>query len=266
MKKMLSILLGVVLVFTIFPAFAFAAEAQGSKQGENLAVTYNTNGGAASVMSEEVAQGSTITLPNASKDGYAFDGWQVGSDPTLYAAGSSYKPESDVTFNAQWTPVQAPGAGSGDDPGAVPGAIMIDPPKATIEETETPLAAPEKPVVFIPPDRPPLASFATWALLNFLLTIVTALIMAFLLIAFFRTRKDETARGEKGSDLRQGLRLTSIAATAAAAILFFATQDMSLPVAMADRYTGWHIVIAAASAVLAILCMKQAADADAQEA
>jgi len=251
-KKLLSILIGAVLVLTIFPAFAFAA----GEQGGNLTVTYNANGGTAFVTSEEVVIGSAITLPDAGKDGYVFDGWQVGSDPTFYAAGASYRPESDVTFNAQWTPVQT----------SSPGAITIDPPTETLEEAAPPLAAPEEPVVFIPPEKPPLASFATWAFLNFLLTIVTALITAFLLIAFFRPRKEETPRSGKESDLRLLLLLMAIATTAVSVILFFATQDMRLPMALADRYTVWHIVIAAAGAILAILCMKRAADTDTQKA
>jgi len=251
MKRLLSILLGLVLVFTMFPAFAFADETLSPLQDEHWTMTFNPNGGTVSSYTVDVQNGESTILPIAMKTDYTFDGWS--DDLTIYEAGAVYTPTGDITLTAQWTPGQDPAGTDGS------GTIVIDPPIEPIVEAETPMAAPE-PEVTIQPLRPALANFSTWALLNLILTILTGLIMLFLLVSYFRKRKDETADGEEGPDLRFVLRLLTIAATAAAAVLFAATQDISHPIGLADRFTGWHFVILVVNVVLAILCINKAAD------
>jgi len=252
MKRLLSILLGLVLVTAMFPAIAFAGETPSTQQDEHWIATFDPNGGTVSAETIDVQNGESTILPDASRTDYTFDGWSDGF--AIYAAGTTYTPTGDITLTAQWTPRQAPAGMDGSLP------IVIDPPTTTVEEAETPMAAPE-PEVQIQPIRPPLAIFATWALLNLILTIITGLIMLLLLVSYFRKRKDETADGEKFPDLRLGLRLLTIAATATAAVLFALTQDMSHSIALADRYTVWHFIFVIANVVLAILCMNKATDA-----
>lgn len=51
--------------------------------------------------------GGSVTLPNATRDGYRFTGWNTNSSGTgtRYTAGSSFKPTADTTLYAQWTPI-----------------------------------------------------------------------------------------------------------------------------------------------------------------
>ena len=45
------------------------------------------------------------TLPTPTRSGYLFKGWSDGTD--TYAAGASYTPTSDITLDAQWTPIDS---------------------------------------------------------------------------------------------------------------------------------------------------------------
>ena len=157
-------------------------------------------------------------------------------------------------------PVTATAAGGGAAGGPVPGVTVVDPPTpqaaATITDMPTPQAA-----VTIPAERPPLASYASWALLNLILTIVTGLIMAVLLATYFVKRKDEEEDDdpyyeEEKTNKHLWARLITIATTAVAVILFVLTQNMSLPMQMVDVWTAWHIIIATATIILAFLSRK----------
>jgi len=86
--------------------------------------------------------------------------------------------------------------------------------------------------------RPPLASIGHWALVNLMLTVVTVLIMLAMLVTDLFMRN---------------IRLVSVLASIVAIIFFVSTQDMTLPMGLADRWTGWHAVIVAAAIVIAFL-------------
>jgi len=84
----------------------------------NVTVTYNINGGTGTTpTAQTVSAGSSITLNNASgltKTGYTFIGWSTSSsdspfEGTLYNAGSSYTPISDMTLYAKWVIVLTAG-------------------------------------------------------------------------------------------------------------------------------------------------------------
>jgi len=137
-----------------------------------------------------------------------------------------------------------------------PAVIVIDPPnRVEIEDEQVPQAAPEpEEVVVIPPERPPLAVFATWALLNLLLVVATGVIMIALLVTFFAKRKEGNGETE---NKRLALRLIAIAATAVSIILFVITQNMILPMGFIDKWTIWHVIITAATVVLVALSMKK---------
>ena len=65
-------------------------------------ITYDLNGGTldgkTGIVTVQVKEGSTITLPSPVREGYTVDYWK-GS---RYEAGASYKVEGDHTFTAQW--------------------------------------------------------------------------------------------------------------------------------------------------------------------
>ena len=63
-------------------------------------VEYNGNGGTPARTSDYVAQGSYVTMPSASRPGYAVKWWQIGS--AQYAVGQSYTAVEDVVATAIW--------------------------------------------------------------------------------------------------------------------------------------------------------------------
>ena len=79
---------------------------------ETFAVTFDTNGAAESVSSlTGILGGTCITLPvGLTKADCTFDGWtlQDSTDDKVYAAGSTYQVNGNVTFVAKFTEIPAP--------------------------------------------------------------------------------------------------------------------------------------------------------------
>ena len=135
------------------------------------------------------------------------------------------------------------------------GGIVIDPPIETISSAPIPLAVPAS----ITTINPPLASSASWALLNLILTIVTGLIMISLMITYFTKRREDEEQEGKEEKVKKylALRLITIAAAVVAIILFVLTQNMALPMIFIDQWTIWHVIITAATLMLAAFSMKK---------
>ena len=102
----------------------------------------------------------------------------------------------------------------------------------------------------------PLASGAAWALLNLMLTIVTVLMMIALAVTYFIPGRDENELGSTKIRKNPGTRLLTVAAAASAIILFLLTENMALPMTIADKWTIWHIVITAAASFLTMISKK----------
>ena len=191
-------------------------------------------------------------------------------------------PAENVTLVAQWSiliddpPIKWPtdGRHTGnphtDSPQVAPvgtlGAVMPpkspaeaqpaeasaqDPGLAAISDGEVPEAMPEPEPEQVPDGPEPLSDYAKWALFNLILTIMTGVFMILHFLVY-------PARRRKGGR-RSGMRLLTVAATVIAIILFVLTEDMSLPMGMADRWTVWHVAILAAAMALAILGRKRSA-------
>jgi|GEM_PF-3897218 len=75
--------------------------------GAGCTVTFNGNGGTASTGSiASDHYGSAITLPNAVRSGYSFNGWYTSaadSSTCVGTKGDSYTPAADITLYAHWT-------------------------------------------------------------------------------------------------------------------------------------------------------------------
>ncbi len=67
-------------------------------------VTFDADGGKAGYTQLNVIEGNSVILPEATKDGFTFDGWYSG-DVRIGVAGDSYKVEGNVTLTAHWTSV-----------------------------------------------------------------------------------------------------------------------------------------------------------------
>ena len=67
-------------------------------------VTYNANGGSCSTASATY-QGTALTLPTPTREGYTFNGWYTAASggTKIGDAGATYTPSANVTLYAQWT-------------------------------------------------------------------------------------------------------------------------------------------------------------------
>jgi hypothetical protein len=145
----------------------------------------------------------------------------------------------------------------------------------SIEETPTPLAAPES----IEDEPIPLATAEkNWALINLLATIATAATTVFLLIRLIGRRKEEqeaeenaayanTAEEEEARRIRRKgmLRIVSLIPTVAAIIIFIVTEDMTARMQLVDRFTVLMIVILVIQIIIAALAKVKKDDADEEE-
>ncbi len=68
-------------------------------------VSFNVDGGSASIASKEVEDGDTFEFPNpGTKTHYSFDGWSSDGGNTLYDAGDeSPAVDDDIEYTAYWT-------------------------------------------------------------------------------------------------------------------------------------------------------------------
>jgi amino acid transporter len=142
--------------------------------------------------------------------------------------------------------------------------VNVTEPPATIEEEPTPqAAAPEPETTKIPAEPTPLSvNDGSWALLNLMLTILTGLIMVALLILYFvKKRNEDEDEDDPDSEkkIRKYLliRLITVITTVCSVVLFFFTQDMTLPMAFIDMYTIWHIIFASITIIFAYLGRKR---------
>ena len=227
------------------------------------------------------AEGANVTVANApTLDGYTFSGWS--------RTGSFKMPGSNVTITGSWTAVPAddededddddnpvPGGGGGNPGGGnranvVPAAPAAD--AAVIPDEPVPEAEPEPEVDIVDPE-PPLAA-GTWALLNLISAVLTTLGAA---VALFRKKEeddeDEDGNVNKSEDEDEednrgkkmlAAKIAGAVAGVAAPITFFLTEDMSLPMAMTDKWTILMVVMLAAQIAAAVF-NKKASELDEEE-
>ena len=71
-------------------------------EAKDITVTYDPNGGACGVESETVKYEESVTLPEATREGYEFLGWFDGKDKVGDAGDSYAVPTENVTLKAEW--------------------------------------------------------------------------------------------------------------------------------------------------------------------
>ena len=132
-----------------------------------------------------------------------------------------------------------------------------------IAEQEVPMAAVP---ATITDSQTPLAMDSSWALLNLIMTIITGIISAVLLVGIFGKKEEENEEGEEVEINRKRLaRLMSLIPAIGAAIIFIITEDMSNPMVLTD---GWTLLMAAIlliQAVVAFIAKKSKEDSDDEE-
>ena len=181
-------------------------------------------------------------------------------------------------YTAAVAPITDPDDGDDETPASMlnlpgpslPPASVAFSPLTTIASMATPLSASTTqsyltkaltPEIIRDGMAPLAAGSSSWALLNLILTIVTALIMVALIATCFQGRiyEEDGAGGFMQEKIKRhmGIRLISVVTAVIAAILFLLTQDMRLPMVFIDKFTVGHMVVTVATLVVAILSMKK---------
>ena len=145
------------------------------------------------------------------------------------------------------------------------------PEEEEIQEEETPLApeAGEGEEETIGDEETPLAGGnAAWALLNLILTILTALGSVLLLIGYLGKKRKEDEDGEEEYTVKKHgfWRLVSLIPGIGSIIVFILTENMSNPMVFVDKWTLLMVIIAVIQIVIAVLSMKDKQEPDEDEA
>lgn len=123
-----------------------------------------------------------------------------------------------------------------------------------IADEQTPMAAVP---ATITDSQSPRAANGSWALLNLIMTIITGIISAVLLVGIFGKNEEENEEGEEVEINRKRLaRLMSLIPAIGAAIIFILTEDMSNPMVLVDGWTILMAVILLIQAVVAMIAKK----------
>ena len=139
-----------------------------------------------------------------------------------------------------------------------------------IEDDLTPKAAPAEVIIADAPAPKAAPATGAWALINLICMIGTALISILLLLFYFigKRKEDDEDENEEGEELRRkGLtRLLSLIPAIAGILLFFLTENMSLPMILVDKWTILMVVILLVNMVLALLSTKKREEEENEEA
>ena len=82
-----------------------AVEVNASFKQITYTITYNAGTGTCVKASDEVAKGTSVVLPEATRDGYTFDGWFTAAEEgeLIGKAGDEYTPAASITLFAQYS-------------------------------------------------------------------------------------------------------------------------------------------------------------------
>jgi len=225
----------------------------------SFGVSFDAAGGAFSdgttVVSVSVKDRNSVVFPDApERKGYTFLGWAPSGDKgTLYQPGQSYSVTEGLTFEAVWEkdetavsktsrekngqvdtegmealeeiaepiPVEVQVVDENGD-GVDDGALVED-------EGDTSDAGYTGGALVDEPES------GTWALMNLLFASLSLVLGG--VVIFRRRRKGDVRAAEDGSRGFRGMGIILVALSAAFMVIFWITEDVTLPMAMTDRWT-----------------------------
>lgn len=212
-----------------------------------------------------VALGVPIELDNSFQEAVGHISWRIRIEEYNDVAAPTTGGGGGTTAGAALTATPATMAIL---PPPIPAAAT--PAVEDIGDGEIPLAGPEaleepgEPAgedTVIDDEETPLAAPESWALLNLVFAVLTAVVSAVLLAGRFLGKKkdeeDEIQENEDGRLKRKTLiRSLSLLPAAASVVCFILTENITNPMVLADKWTLWMAVFAVANAALAVLSKK----------
>ena len=197
-----------------------------------------------SYASEQMARNYVVTL--------------VEGTLTVNTAPVTPTPTPDGGGTTTPTTPTTPGARTTDD-----GTTTDEPEVEEVEDEETPLS--DGDVEDVEDNATPKGNNGIWALINLIAAIVTV-ILGLILLLSKRHRNDEEedeeerqARIERGEEKEQEqkrgwiCKVLGVIVAIVSVVFFILTEDMSLPMALTDKWTIWMIVIAIVELVLVLV-------------
>ena len=192
-----------------------------------------------SYASEQMARNYVVTLVEGTLT--------VNTAPTIPPTTSTTPPTTPGT----------PGTTTDD------GATTDEPEVEEVEDEETPLS--DGDVEDVEDNATPKGNNGIWALINLIAAIVTV-ILGLILLLSKRHRNDEEedeeerqARIERGEEKEQEqkrgwiCKVLGVIVAIVSVVFFILTEDMSLPMALTDKWTIWMVVIAIVELVLVLV-------------
>lgn len=210
-------------------------------------------------------KGSTPKKNETDKYTYEFKGWtpeisKVTGNATykaVFTTTAKPKKEKDDTPKRRTTPAsgmtQRPASGGNSVTPSAPaddGTVIPDAPVPQTDPEEAEVI-PDEPV----PQTEPDVETGAWALLNLIMAILTVIGA---ILALLRRREDED--DDSSRLLILAAKIVSIIVAILAPIVFFLTEDMTLPMTMTDRFT-WLMALILAIQIAAAIVIKRASEA-----
>ena len=171
------------------------------------------------------------------------------------------------------TPPQPPvNPGPEVTPQDTPTTAEVQTPTTTITEQKTPQTAPKKTETIKNDPTPEAAGKAYWALINLICAAVTVVLAIFALLS--KHKKEEDAKEDEDTDAQTVMsteedeedpeiskrhriwKVVGAVDAIVAVIVFFLTENMSLPMALTDKWTVLMVVFALISVVTTVLAKK----------
>jgi uncharacterized repeat protein (TIGR02543 family) len=202
----------------------------------------------------ELEQGDMYTVSNTvpTRNGFTFVGWRNGSGNVLRGGDSFRMPARNETLTAQWDSETAVVTTAATTTAGLNTEVVAEPKEpssAAADKAAVVQAARDAGIPILPGGVPLYApeNFGTWALLDLVLAVLGVVLAAIMLVNYLARKRSEEdlvndgRLSELGGRKRFRFLVLGFAFAIAGVVIFFLTQDMSLPMVLVDK---WTVVLA----------------------